>query len=719
MQEESQLTEEFNNRVQITIAEEEKPTIKPSTKKNRKKSSESQPSVNRVVDATKPKRKPAPKMDQMGECMICCEKYNRSTHEEIKCEYCDFSACRTCSETYLLSNINSKCMNNACDRHWTRKFISDNFTKTFVFKTYKEHRENTLLDGERSKLPAAQRIIEVKKERSQIYRQIRELENQIGQLNRRMNRHHNRIIEGLDPIGIDEDGADDEENGRKTTAQFIQNCSREGCRGFLSTQWKCGICDNYTCSECLEYVGPTKPRTTVEPGATHVCKSENVESARLIKKDTRKCPSCATPIFRVQGCNQMFCTFCNTNFNWVTGLKIDGPIHNPHYFEYMRSRANDDSTSVGGGGSNNQNINNVSIQMEQRCNNMDPRENDRRHQITLNLIYKWKNARKIFESQHYPFIENSMTTIKTYVKRSGELVNILYHIINEMVRTVLHNMEIIDTMRYDHRHKEQQYRLLRVTYLEGNISEDEFKHRIQIIDKKFSKTQENLEVIQMANNVMNDLNNRFMYTFTRFVELSKNLYHRPQDLVYLLPRYGCAFLICLLSNFVEYFHLANFVERCLKDISKTYNNTPYRFHIFDTLVGAYSSSGLFIDEFYFVLSYFFKDNGYDDFDRFEYIRDRPLHNRFVENMKTELAEFTAVHAKYRLNPDAVRPSVEMSPVLDIVDFEILPYETIVENCKKLFDCIARKAKHKLLPAYRESLEKSAQHKRSIFERFLI
>jgi len=32
----------------------------------------------------------------------------------------------------------------------------------------------------------------------------------------------------------------------------------------------------------------------------------------------------------------MWCTICNTGFNWRTGKVADGPVHNPHYFEYLR-----------------------------------------------------------------------------------------------------------------------------------------------------------------------------------------------------------------------------------------------------------------------------------------------------------------------------------------------------------------------------------------------
>ena len=43
----------------------------------------------------------------------------------------------------------------------------------------------------------------------------------------------------------------------------------------------------------------------------------------------------AIPIFKISGCNQMFCTNCHVVFDWNT-LKIDtGNVHNAHYFDWM------------------------------------------------------------------------------------------------------------------------------------------------------------------------------------------------------------------------------------------------------------------------------------------------------------------------------------------------------------------------------------------------
>ncbi|XP_012285150.1 E3 ubiquitin-protein ligase RNF14 [Orussus abietinus] len=49
---------------------------------------------------------------------------------------------------------------------------------------------------------------------------------------------------------------------------------------------------------------------------------ENHLSREYIKKETKPCPSCHTPIVKSMGCNKMKCIHCNVSFCWLCGKEI-------------------------------------------------------------------------------------------------------------------------------------------------------------------------------------------------------------------------------------------------------------------------------------------------------------------------------------------------------------------------------------------------------------
>ena len=106
---------------------------------------------------------------------------------------------------------------------------------------------------------------------------------------------------------------------------FIMRCQVDNCQGFLSTQYKCGLCKTNTCPTCF---------TVKDEG--HVCNPDDVSSARLIREETKPCPTCTTRIYKIDGCDQMWCIECKTAFSWKSGEIVNGKIHNPHYYEYLR-----------------------------------------------------------------------------------------------------------------------------------------------------------------------------------------------------------------------------------------------------------------------------------------------------------------------------------------------------------------------------------------------
>lgn len=256
-----------------------------------------------------------PNKNEKKACSICTEPYNFSTRECIKCEYCVFEACQKCYKTFVLSVNDPKCMLNECDKLWSRKFVSSAFPKSFINKELKCHREEVLVQQEIALLPSTQPYVEELIFQERVRRQISILREQ-----------QNRISYEIDGLNIGLNSRKPPAEDRRT---FVQQCPVTECRGFLSTQWKCGLCNIWSCPECREVKG-------VARDSEHTCNPDSIASARLIASETKPCPKCSINIFKINGCDQMWCTNCNTGFNWRTGRIANGPIHNPHFFEWQQ-----------------------------------------------------------------------------------------------------------------------------------------------------------------------------------------------------------------------------------------------------------------------------------------------------------------------------------------------------------------------------------------------
>ncbi len=118
---------------------------------------------------------------------------------------------------------------------------------------------------------------------------------------------------------------------------WLRKCGFAECRGFIDSEGKCALCERLTCRDC--YVG----LANCQEG--HKCS----ESDLAIAAETKPCPTCQVPIYRIDGCYQMWCTQCQTAFSWTTGQVEVGVIHNPHYLEWQRRRGNVKSEGCGAG----------------------------------------------------------------------------------------------------------------------------------------------------------------------------------------------------------------------------------------------------------------------------------------------------------------------------------------------------------------------------------
>ena len=109
----------------------------------------------------------------------------------------------------------------------------------------------------------------------------------------------------------------------------IHKCPTPECNGILNAEWQCILCKVTACSSCHE---------PVDEEQEHKCNPDTIETIKMLKTDTKACPTCHTNIYKIDGCDQMWCVQCHTAFSWKTG-NIETKIHNPHYYEWMRKKS--------------------------------------------------------------------------------------------------------------------------------------------------------------------------------------------------------------------------------------------------------------------------------------------------------------------------------------------------------------------------------------------
>jgi len=112
----------------------------------------------------------------------------------------------------------------------------------------------------------------------------------------------------------------------KDEPKYICPCPQEDCKGFIdSITYKCGMCEKAVCKRCQ-----------IPEHEDEKCNPDILETVKMLKKETKPCPKCRVPIFKIDGCDQIWCTSCHTAFSWNTGEVETGKIHNPHYYQWMR-----------------------------------------------------------------------------------------------------------------------------------------------------------------------------------------------------------------------------------------------------------------------------------------------------------------------------------------------------------------------------------------------
>ena len=532
------------------------------------------------------------KVTNIESCGICVEDMKgNSAYKKIQCLYCNQSACRTCYETYIVDQTRAGCMYPSCSKDWSNKFLRDSFTNTFIDKRYKKHLEDVYFEREKGLLPATQQIVsseimaeEIAVERSKragldsvirakYYKDVNEakkklIQKKVAELNKvpskakhwrwvenphkscwydleytnrmtqirsdfkdSLHEVHDKFIHDFRVIRARFNDGDEEEIGSnkrvKRERRFIRACSVEDCKGFLSSGWKCGLCATHVCYKCHMVLGEVVDED-------HECDPDMVATAKMITSESKPCPGCHINIIKIDGCNQMWCTQCNTAWDWVSG-KIQTKIHNPHYFEYLR-------TLESGVLERNP--------LEARCG----REIDDMFVRAFVFIFRRHNV-------------------------SSELSDYVF----SLCRRITHIREV-DLLAYAELGESPDTLALRVSYLRDKITEKEFKRRVQMANKRFHKMGEIRDIIAMFVQTVTDILFRYrdevdraetleeVMSQTTLVELDGSETLEEVMSQATLDEIDRAETVKPVNTLDEIKHLETYASECLKVISDTYKS---------------------------------------------------------------------------------------------------------------------------------------------------
>lgn len=84
-------------------------------------------------------------------------------------------------------------------------------------------------------------------------------------------------------------------------------CPDAACQGVLD-DWKCCTCNSEFCNRCERQISEN-----------HTCRQEDIQSVELMRSMVQ-CPTCSVPVEKIDGCNNITCAVCKTNFPYDFNL---------------------------------------------------------------------------------------------------------------------------------------------------------------------------------------------------------------------------------------------------------------------------------------------------------------------------------------------------------------------------------------------------------------
>jgi hypothetical protein len=367
-------------------------------------------------------------------------------------------------------------------------FFRDNTTKTFFNQEWNAAIKVKLFDQERAEFPQAQEYMmtiakwrtelkDIAIQLKQLYKHRDEMKMREFELQRMITRHENNNNNNNDgdvKMEIDgkNEGSPEENTKRSVWHRSGYNCPVQECRGIIIRN-KCGVCETVCCPHCRVVLGQGGSVASFI-GGSHVCNPDTVKTIAAIVEESKPCPKCNVPIYKSEGCYQMWCTQCHTAFDWTNGRVITSRIHNPHLMEYLQQRGRGDL--------------------------LEPCQNNLQFPPTREINQILRNS---LTSPVQLGLTNRLYLITTNVLQ-------LYRIVFEL----RHEVTPAENLRKSNG--------LRARYLTSEISKEQFLSVVRSRHKTKEKAAELLPLYETVINVVNDLSARL------FAQLPEARDHPPQ-----------------------------------------------------------------------------------------------------------------------------------------------------------------------------------------------
>ena len=461
----------------------------------------------------------------LEECMICYEDIN---NKKIVCKYCNLVYCLSCFQKYLLQVETPHCMK--CKKIISFNFIYNTIPKKFK-KKYEEYLYNIEFKKEKNLLPYTQWLMDKEAFDFDKFKKEKKIKDEMKNIKRYytiMLKKHKKNMEKITSLQKKEIAIEIFSNVIKyinnnmilasnkfyvnRNEEFSQKiyskiCPVNDCRGYLSKELTCGTCNTTICKNCDNSISDN-----------HVCNPDTVLSIKSINNNSKQCPVCRIPIYKIDGCDQMWCPTCNVAFCWDTGRLETRSIHNPHYYEWQRKINNgeapriiQDSIPLG-----------EMIMWEEIYDNIKTSTND----YEKNIIYNGYISATVFSSYIMERIITSDTEGLEELKITGDI---------------------------------ERRETLRILYLRNIINEEEWKSELKNHINKINKDKLIINLIQFFVKKME-------YIFRKFINTEDE--YEKRNIIFELDSVKTYFIhqITIIYNKYEDFHIRYFINDFQNDM---------------------------------------------------------------------------------------------------------------------------------------------------------